>query len=174
MITVVLDTNTLVSGLGWSGAPSVIVDGVLAGALLMVSSPPLLAELERVLAYPKLAHVFSDPSTIARRIGTVADVVEPAGTLAVVADEPDNRVLEAAVEAHVDAVVTGDGGLLALKSYDGIPIMSAAAFLEWCARTAQREVPCAEPGAGHRGARRRLADAPPEGDPRPGPHQACC
>lgn len=137
MITVVLDTNTLVSGLGWSGARSVIVDGVLAGELVLVSSPPLLAELERVLAYPKLAQVFSDPSAIARRIGAVADVVEPTCTLAVVADEPDNRVLEAAAAARVDAVVTGDGGLLAIESYDGIPIMSAAALLDWRERTAQ-------------------------------------
>ena len=37
MIVVVLDTNTLVSGFGWSGQPSVIVDAVLAGDLLLVS-----------------------------------------------------------------------------------------------------------------------------------------
>jgi len=131
VIAVVLDTNTLVSGFGWSGPPSVIVDAVLAGELLLVSSPPLLAELERVLAYPKLARVFSDPGGIVGPIRSVADLVEPASTLAIVADEPDNRVLEAAIEARVDAVVTGDGGLLALRDYDGIPLMSPAAFLEW-------------------------------------------
>ena len=52
----------------------------------------------------------------------------------VLADEPDNRVLEAAAEARVDAVVTGDGGLLTLGDYDGIPIMSAAQFREWSQR----------------------------------------
>jgi putative PIN family toxin of toxin-antitoxin system len=126
-----LDTNTLVSGLGWSGDPSVLVDSVLAGELLLVSSPPLLAELKRVLAYPKLARVFPDPAAIVERIATTADLVEPTRTLAVVADEPDNRVLEVAVEGRPDAVVTGDGGLLALRDYDGIPIMSATAFLAW-------------------------------------------
>ena len=58
-------------------------------------------------------------------------MVEPGFALAVVADEPDNRVLEAAVEARTDAVVTGDTGLLTLGAYDGIPIMSATRFLEW-------------------------------------------
>ena len=71
MIAVVLDTNTLVSGLGWSGPPSVIVDAVLAGELLLVSSPLLLSELERVLAYPKLAPVFPDPAATVGRIRTV-------------------------------------------------------------------------------------------------------
>lgn len=126
MIAVVLDTNTLVSGLGWSGPPSVIIDAVLAGELLLVSSRPLLTEMERVLAYPKLAAAFPDAARIVDQMRTVADLVEPAFTLAAVADEPDNRVLEAAAEAQVDAVVTGDAGLLALGEYDGIRIMTAA------------------------------------------------
>lgn len=108
-----LDTNTLVSGMGWSGAPARIVDAVLAGELLLVSSPPLLAELARVLEYPKLARVSPDPAAIVERIAVVAELVEPVPTLAVVPDEPDNRVLEAAVEARVDAIVTG--GALVLE-----------------------------------------------------------
>ena len=141
MIAVVLDTNTLVSGLGFSGPPSVIVDAVLAGELMLVSSPPLLDELGRVLAYPKLAHVFDDPAAVTALLWSVADVVEPTSTLAAVADEPDNRVLEAAVEAGVDAVVTGDQGLLALGEFQGIPVISATKFLEWWA---DREPPAAE------------------------------
>jgi putative PIN family toxin of toxin-antitoxin system len=141
VIAVVVDTNTLVSGLGWSGPPSVIVDALLAGGLVLVSSPPLLDELERVLAYPKLAHVFDDPAGITALVRSVADVVEPTSTLAAVADEPDNRVLEAAVEAGVDAVVTGDAGLLALVEFQGVPVMSAAKFLKWWA---EKEPPAAE------------------------------
>jgi len=137
VIVVVLDTNALVSGLGWSGPPSVIVDAVLAGEVGLVPSPPLLEELERVLGYPKLARVFPDPTAITAQLRIVTDVVEPAFTLAVVADEPDNRVVESAVEASADAIVTGDGGLLALGDYDGIPIMSAASFLEWRATKEQ-------------------------------------
>ncbi len=114
MIVVVLDTNTLVSGFGWSGPPSVIVDAVLAGELLLVSSVALLDELDRVLRYPKLARVFLDPAEIIERVRAIAEVVEPGTTLSVVADEPDNRILEAAAEARVDAIVTGDAGLLDL------------------------------------------------------------
>jgi predicted nucleic acid-binding protein len=38
--------------------------------------------------------------------------------------------LETAVEASVDAIVTGDDDLLALESYERIPIVPARAFLE--------------------------------------------
>jgi putative PIN family toxin of toxin-antitoxin system len=128
VIVVVLDTNTLVSGFGWSGPPSVIVDAVLAGELLLVSSVALLDELDRVLRDPKLAAVFPDPAGIIERVRAIAEVVEPGTTLNIVADEPDNRILEAAAEARVDAIVSGDAGLLVLSSYDDIPVMSPAAL----------------------------------------------
>jgi putative PIN family toxin of toxin-antitoxin system len=128
VIVVVLDPNTLVSGFGWSGPPSVIVDAVLAGELLLVSSVALLDELDRVLRYPKLAAVFPDPAGIIERVRAIAEVVEPGTTLNIVADEPDNRILEAAAEARVDAIVSGDAGLLVLSSYDDIPVMSPAAL----------------------------------------------
>jgi putative PIN family toxin of toxin-antitoxin system len=133
-VIVVVDTNTLVSGLGWSGPAAQILDAALAGRLVLVSSPALLAELGRVLAYPKLARVFPDPEGLVARLRTVVELVEPAFELAVVAEEPDNRVLEAAVAVRADAIVTGDAGLLALGDHDGIPVLSAAAFIEWWSR----------------------------------------
>jgi putative PIN family toxin of toxin-antitoxin system len=129
VIAVVLDTNTLVSGLGWSGPPARIVDAGLAGELSLVSSPALLAELRRVLAYPKLVKVFGDPAGLAALVAAVVELVEPDMRLQVVADEADNRVLEAAITARVDAIVTGDSGLLELGSYDGVPILTAAGFI---------------------------------------------
>jgi putative PIN family toxin of toxin-antitoxin system len=58
----VLDTNVLVSGLGWSGPSARIVDAVLVGRCTLITSAPLLDELRRVLAYPKLAAVFPEPA----------------------------------------------------------------------------------------------------------------
>ena len=42
---IVADTNTLVSGFGWGGAPGLVVDAILAGRLTLVISPPLRDEL---------------------------------------------------------------------------------------------------------------------------------
>ena len=130
MIVVVLDTNTLVSGFGWAGPPSVIVDAVLAGELLLVSSVALLDELDRVLRCPKLARIFPDPGGIIECLRAIAEIVEPGTTLSVVADEPDNRVLGAAAEARVDAIATGDLDLRDLGSYDDIPVISPPAFVK--------------------------------------------
>jgi hypothetical protein len=47
----------------------------------------------------------------------------------VVGDEPDNRILECALEGGAQAVVTGDRALLALKSHGGVRILSLAEYL---------------------------------------------
>lgn len=60
MTRVVADTNTIVSGLGWGGAPAAVLDAALAGRFDLVTSPALLDELRRVLTYPKLQALIGD------------------------------------------------------------------------------------------------------------------
>lgn len=95
MIRAVLDTNILVSGLGWSGVPGQVVEAALAGRFELVTSPALLEEFRRVLSYPKLAEVVDDPQRLVELLAVIAQVVEPAERVDLVADEADNRVIEA-------------------------------------------------------------------------------
>lgn len=126
---IVLDTNAIVSGVGWSGPPATILDAALDGRLVLVTSPPLLAELRRVLGYPKLAKIVADAQQLADLVEASSVLVLPTRVLAVVRDETDNRVLEAAAEG-ADYIVSGDNDLLSLRSFQDIPIMSPADFVE--------------------------------------------
>lgn len=126
---VVLDSNVVVSGLGWSGAPTRILDAASDGLLVLVTSPPLLTELRRVLTYPKLAKVIEGAQHLVDLIEASSIVVQPTRMLAVVGDETDNRVLEAAVRGAADYIVSGDDDLLALGSFQGIPVLPPAEFL---------------------------------------------
>ena len=56
-------------------------------------------------------------------------IVKPAIKLDVLKDLPENRILECAVEADADLVVTGDRHLLKLKKFQGIPIIRLVDFL---------------------------------------------
>jgi predicted nucleic acid-binding protein len=47
----------------------------------------------------------------------------------VLEDEPDNRILECAVIAEADLIVTGDHHLLDLREFEGIPLVRLADFL---------------------------------------------
>lgn len=125
----VLDTNVLVSGLGWSGHPAAILDAVSDGRVVLITSALLLEELRRVLAYPKLAKVVSDAAQLADIIAASSVVVEPDRVLTIVNDESDNRVLEAAAAVSADYIVSGDTDLLDLGSFEGIPIVTPAQFV---------------------------------------------
>ena len=131
MIWAVLDTNTLVSGLGWYGAPSRVVDLAVRGRFILISSRPLLDELAEVIQRPKLAAHFPDPLSHVLLIETMAVLVEPTAKLEVIAQDPDdNRVLEAAQAGHADYIVSGDAHLLDLGLFDGMKILRPHEFLE--------------------------------------------
>ena len=56
--------------------------------------------------------------------------VEPTETIAVCDDRDDDRVLECAVAAGSDYIVTNDGDLLRLGEYRGIGILTPDQFLK--------------------------------------------
>lgn len=133
MTRVVLDTNTLVSGLGWPDSPPGKIWKLVDEQLIsLVTSPLLLDELERVLSYEKLRAVFGDEDQRARLVQLVraiAIIVQPEVTFDVVERDPDdNRVLEAAVAGDARYVVTGDEDLLELGVFEEVVIISPAKF----------------------------------------------
>ena len=132
---IVLDTNVMISALlSAEGSPAQIMDFWEAGAFDVASSTSLLDELRRVLGYDKIKkHLGLTPEEIDRLINglhTAAVYVEPEEALKVVEDDPDdNRVLECAVAANADYIVSGDQHLLDLGEYRGIAILPPAGFV---------------------------------------------
>jgi uncharacterized protein len=59
----------------------------------------------------------------------VARVLKPPVHIHVLADEPDNRILECALVAQADLIVSGDRHLRQLKKFQGIPITRLIDFL---------------------------------------------
>lgn len=127
----VLDTNTALSGLLWGGKPGRLIDAAEAQRIELACSAALLAELQGVLSREKFAKQF------AKRGLTVADVFDGYAALvaiftpAVIAptirrDAADDQVLAAALAARADLIVSGDAHLLDLKTFQGIPIVTAA------------------------------------------------
>lgn len=132
----VLDTNTLVSGTLWSGPPSRLLDAVEAGRATLVLSAALLAEfggvVERDKLASRLAQCNTTPAKLVARLAQQAELVSP-GPLPLppsLRDPRDLPVLAAALAAQADAIVTGDDDLLALASFEGIPILSTREALE--------------------------------------------
>ena len=128
---VVLDTNTVVSAIGWEGPPRRILLALREGTHTLVTSPDLLRELTSVLRYHKLQPIASHPflPEILAWLHRPEHLVYPSEQIGAIKGDPaDNRVLEAAIAGQAEAIVSGDRHLLALKKFRDIPVMAAAAF----------------------------------------------
>jgi putative PIN family toxin of toxin-antitoxin system len=103
---------------------------VLDGRVELVTSPPLLAELGRVLV-DKFGWEAPLGGEAVAQVARVAIMVRPEARVDVVLDDPDDdRVLEAAAAGEADVIVSGDRHLLRLRSWQRIPIEKAAVFVK--------------------------------------------
>ena len=102
---------------------------VIDGPDRLIISKPIIHELLGVLAR-KFAGDAEELARTAVFLAELGDLIEPSTRLDVLADEPDNRILECAVDGEADLVVTGDHGLLALGEFRGVRILSLRDFLE--------------------------------------------
>ena len=135
----VIDTNVLLSGLLWHGAPHALLQAARDGSLILVSSPALLAELERVIQRPKFDAILTRSATSCDQalaeLRQLAEVIEPAPLSQPVCRDPDDdAVLALAQAARADCIVSGDDDLLALDNYLGIPIIAPAQAVQFIPR----------------------------------------
>lgn len=126
----VLDTNTALSALIWQGVPGQLMDAAVVGRVQLISTVPLLAELEGVLQRPKFREpIFRLGVRIADLFdgyAALVELVEPADLGGPVSRDPDDdQVLAAAVGGLADLIVSGDDDLLALGNFQGIAIVLA-------------------------------------------------
>ena len=136
MMRVVLDANVLVSAiLSPGGTPVQILTAWRGEQFDLVLSDAILAEIGRVLRYPRIARRHRWPEERLQAflddLAYVAILTPGELTLAVITnDPPDNRYLECAVEGEAAYIVSGDDDLLKLGTYEGISILTPRAFLE--------------------------------------------
>jgi len=130
VIRIVLDTNVIVSALVFGGIPRGVLELAEAGQCRFFYSEPIQTEVRRVLSIK-----FSWPEAMLRDalpiVWSTGQLVVPRTTLDAVPDDPDdNRILECAVEAQAEIVVSGDHHLLALQNYKSISIVTPRQFIE--------------------------------------------
>jgi putative PIN family toxin of toxin-antitoxin system len=133
-LRVILDTNVLLSGLLWHGAPHALLERGREGSLILVSSPALLAELAEVIARPQFATILARSNTSPERalaeLRALAEVSEPAPLATPVCRDPDDdAVLALAIATSVDLIVSGDRDLLDLQHFQDVAILTPAEAL---------------------------------------------
>ena len=132
---IVADTNTVLSGLLWQGAPRRLLDLARERKVTLCTSLVLLAELAEVMTRDKFAERLRTAGVSA--IDLVQDYARLTETVTpdalpepvIERDPDDDHVLACAVSAKAQLIVSGDSHLLDLKAYQGIPIHAASVAL---------------------------------------------
>ena len=127
---VVLDTNVIVSALNFSGNERLVLELALRGRFEFILSRFILEEVAGVLTR-KFDWDEERAAQVLQGIENAAAVIDPPRLPEVIAGgHADNRILECAVSAGADYLVTGDRRhLLPIGEHQGTRIVNAPRFL---------------------------------------------
>lgn len=126
---VVLDSNVIISGILFQGPPRRILEYAIDSKIECYISLPILDEVRDVLQRPKFGFSPEQALTIAEEIHELCYIVAPGEHIDVIeADPDDNKILECALAADAQLIVSGDSHLLDLSQWQNIQIISPATF----------------------------------------------
>ena len=128
-LTLVLDTNVLISAIVFKGVPEKILElCILENKFVGVISPEILAELIN-----KLKLKFDFPDDLIKEwemiLKNTLKNVLPFYKTKICRDPDDNKILDLALFSGADYIITGDKDLLSLGKYKDIIIITPADFI---------------------------------------------
>jgi uncharacterized protein len=124
------DSNIIISALSRGGKPQELLDLARHEGIELAVSDAILDEVGRILR-DKFEWTAERVNNVRAEIATFTKRAAPIETLDVVkGDASDNRIVECAVTAGSDVIVSGDKHLLALGSFRGIEVMTVSDFLQ--------------------------------------------
>ncbi|MFA4885841.1 MAG: putative toxin-antitoxin system toxin component, PIN family [Desulfotomaculaceae bacterium] len=127
---ITVDTNILVSALGWNGAEAAVIEMILESKLELCLSAQILSEFYRVVKYPKFGFTDEEIDGYIGRLLPFVLFVSPTQNIDVIDSDPDdNKIIECAVSGEVSHIISGDKHLLQLVEYKGIKILRASEFI---------------------------------------------
>lgn len=128
-LRIVADTNVLISSIFWRGSSYKVMRYGFEGRYELILSTKIIEELIR-----KLEEKFNLPEErIAKEIGILlyfCTIISPDIEISVVENDPsDNKVIEAALTANAQYIVSGDPHLKDIGKYERIKILDPGSFL---------------------------------------------
>lgn len=127
---VVIDTNVWMSGIFWGEKSGKTVNLALARKIIPCFSNTTFNEwgekVKLLATKSKSPELYLYPRKYLLRH---AVFVQPRQEVKICRDPDDNHLLEVAVEAHVEYLITGDKDLLELKKFENVRIITPSKFL---------------------------------------------
>lgn len=130
---IVLDTNILISALGWKGGNEYkILKKCFNKELELLFSSEILEEFIKVAKRPKFEFSLEEIDEFISSLLEISKFLVPDKKFDIIKDDPeDNKFLDAAVAGKANFIISGDKHLLQLKEFRGIKILTPREFLDY-------------------------------------------
>ena len=127
---VVLDANIFISAVLFKGTPLKILQLCISRNEIDIAiSPELLAELIGKLKY-KFGIKNQTLESLKVEMESIMLYILPEYITQICRDASDNKIIDLAICANAEFIITGGKDLLEIKTYEGIKILTVAEFLE--------------------------------------------
>lgn len=136
VLKAVIDTSVMVSvAFAKKGLAKELRDMIAEGAFRLVTSKEIMAELYRVLHYPRILKQFKPAKEdVDEFIGLILEralLTQGRYSLRKIKEDPtDDMFLACALEGQADFIVSRDPHLRNLKEFQGIQIVDVKGFVE--------------------------------------------
>ena len=127
---IVVDTNVVISGTFFGGAPRRVIEAVAEQKISACASAEITDEyneIVREIIDRKQGHLRKDLLDL---FIACLEMIEPTTRVKVSRDPDDDKFIECAVDAKALYIVSGDKDLLDIGDYKDVQIITAAQFCE--------------------------------------------
>jgi len=128
---IVFDTNVFISGIFFSGPPSIILQAWRDLKIQIILSEEILEEYQRVAEELSSKYPAVDIDQIIELLTIYGEVFETEGiSVTVCEDSDDNKFIECAIASNSKLIVSGDKNLLNITGYQGISVLKPKVFID--------------------------------------------
>ncbi len=134
-IRLVLDTNTIISGLLWRGYEFTLLESIEQGKAQFFLSKEIIQEIDEVLRCQRLEKFIKQAGLsveeLLQKIVSLTHIIAgQTEKITICRDPDDNKIIECAIIAKALYIITGDKDLLVLGQYKTVKFITTQEALK--------------------------------------------
>ena len=127
---IVIDTNVVISGVFFGGAPREVLQAVVDGNVTACASPEIVSEYEEIVNEMINRKQGRLNRNILSPLIEKLSLIMPTSDVDICRDPDDNKFLNCAKDSGSIYIVSGDKDLLVIQTFEGIRIVTANEFCD--------------------------------------------
>lgn len=127
---IVVDTNVVISGVFFGGAPAEILKAIVSNKVTACASKEIVGEYLEIVDEMISRKQGKLNNIILLTLIESLEIIEPRSHIEISRDPDDDKFIECAKDADALYIVSGDNDLLVIKQYENIKIVTAKEFYD--------------------------------------------